>query len=104
MGRITDLSARKLTTRDGISEAIASIVQRAALPVHPGERVKSLINRSSKRLRIPYGQAKRLWYREIKNIPAHVAMALLEYDRRTEDLNRQRAEIEAQLERLGSGP
>lgn len=61
-----------------IQEEISNLLRALADPVTAGESVKACIRRASMRAGLPYGQTKRLWYRERTNIPAHVADAIRE--------------------------
>ena len=60
-------------TSEEIQEEIARLLRRLADPVQAGESVKACIRRASTRAGLPYGQTKRLWYREWRNIPAYMA-------------------------------
>lgn len=73
-------------TAEDIREEIARLLKRLADPVTAGESVKACIRRASMRAGLNYGQAKRLWYRETRNIPAFMADAIreraIEHDRK----------------------
>jgi hypothetical protein len=60
-------------TSEDIQNEIARLLRRLADPVTAGESVKACIRRASTRAGLPYGQTKRLWYREWRDIPAFVA-------------------------------
>lgn len=60
-------------TAEGVQAEISALLKRLADPVTAGESVKSCIRLASMRAGIPYNQTKKLWYREIRNIPAFVA-------------------------------
>lgn len=60
-------------TAEHVQDEICSLLRRLADPVVAGESVKACIRRASTRAGIPYGQTKRLWYREWATIPAFVA-------------------------------
>lgn len=60
-------------TAEQVQDEIAKLLRRLADPVVAGESVKACIRRASTRAGIPYGQTKRLWYREWSAIPAFVA-------------------------------
>lgn len=68
-------SARRemVSTSEQIQDEISALLRRLADPVTAGESVKACIRRASMRAALPYGQAKRLWYREWREIPAFVA-------------------------------
>jgi hypothetical protein len=73
-------------TSEQIQDEISALLRRLADPVTAGESVKACIRRASQRAGLPYGQAKRAWYREWRNIPAYVADEIREraaiHDRR----------------------
>jgi hypothetical protein len=73
-------------TSEQVQDEISKLLRRLADPVEAGESVKACIRRASVRAGLPYGQAKRAWYKEWRNIPAHVADEIREraaiYDRR----------------------
>ena len=61
-----------------VQDEIARLLRQLADPVKAGESVKACIRRASMRSGLNYSQAKKLWYSEIKNIPAHIADHLRE--------------------------
>lgn len=65
-------------TPEQVQDEIARLLRQLADPVEAGESVKALIRRASTRAGIPYGQAKRAWYKEWRTIPAHVADGIRE--------------------------
>ena len=73
-------------TAEDIQDEISRLLRRLADPVQAGESVKACIRRASQRAGLPYGQGKRLWYRETRNIPAFLADEIREraaaHDRR----------------------
>jgi hypothetical protein len=74
MGGFVIREERKLVrTAEEIQDEIARLLRRLADPVVAGESVKACIRRASQRAGLPYGQTKRLWYREWRDIPAFVA-------------------------------
>jgi hypothetical protein len=81
-------SARREMVRSSeqIQDEISALLRRLADPVQAGESVKVCIRRASQRAGLPYGQVKRAWYKEWRNIPAHVADEIREraaiHDRR----------------------
>ena len=60
-------------TPEAVADEMSTIVRQASEPIGAGETVGALIRRASRRLQINYGRCKRLWYREILQIPAHEA-------------------------------
>lgn len=62
-----------MRTAEQVQDEISNLLKKLADPVTAGESVKACIRRASQRAGIPYSQAKRGWYREWINIPAHVA-------------------------------
>jgi hypothetical protein len=73
-------------TSEDIQNEISALLRRLADPVTAGESVKACIRRASQRAGLSYGQTKRCWYKEMRNIPAHVADEIREraaaHDRR----------------------
>jgi hypothetical protein len=69
------LSARRemVRTSEQVQDEISKLLRRLADPVEAGESVKACIRRASMRAGLSYGQTKRCWYKEMRNIPAHVA-------------------------------
>lgn len=63
----------KMSTADSVQDEMSNLLRHLADPVTAGESVKACIRRASLRAGLPYGQAKRLWYREWREIPAFVA-------------------------------
>jgi len=87
MGGFVIREERKLVrTAEEIQDEIARLLRRLADPVVAGESVKACIRRASTRAGLSYGQTKRCWYKEMRNIPAHVADEIREraaaHDRR----------------------
>jgi hypothetical protein len=62
-----------MKTSEQIQDEISALLKRLADPVTAGESVKACIRRASTRAGLPYGQAKRIWYREWREIPAFMA-------------------------------
>lgn len=62
-----------MTTAESIQDEISSLLRQLASPTEPGESVKSCIRRAAHRSGLTFNQARHGWYREWKNIPAHVA-------------------------------
>lgn len=60
-------------TAEQVQDEIARLLKQLADPVVAGESVKMCIRRASTRAGLPYGQTKRLWYREWRDIPAFMA-------------------------------
>jgi hypothetical protein len=88
-------------TAEGINEHLHGIVRRAALPVTAGELIAQQIDRAARRLGISRGLVKRLWYREQRSVPAHVALELLEFDRRTAGLRGELERLQGELDAFG---
>lgn len=63
----------KMSTAETVQTEMADLLRRLADPVTAGDSVKACIRRASIRAGLPYGQAKRLWYREWHDIPAFIA-------------------------------
>jgi hypothetical protein len=72
------------------------------LPVSGGELIAQQIDRAARRLGVPRGLVKRLWYREQRCVPAHVALALLAFDRESAALRERMETLRAELDALRS--
>lgn len=57
-------------------EEAALLVRQAAEPARIGEGVSAQIMRAARNLDLPYGRAKRLWYREVRCLSANDFKAL----------------------------
>ena len=100
--RFTDWGGREggrcgMYTAEAVADRMQQVVRRAAEPVTAGERVTGRIERAARRLGLTRTQVKRLWYREQRSVPAHVALWLLEFDRRA---SRQDDELQALKARI----
>jgi hypothetical protein len=84
-----------LRTAADVAEQLSEVVRRAAWPIDPGELISQQIRRAARRLGLHPNLAKRLWYREQRVIPAHLALNLLDFDRRA-------AEVRARLDALNA--
>lgn len=62
-----------MTTAEQVQDEISTLLKRLADPVTAGESVKACIRRAATRSGLPFNQAKRLWYREMRSIPAYLA-------------------------------
>lgn len=87
-------------TAEGVSDVLADAVRRAAEPVLPGELISQQIDRAARRVHLPRGLVKKLWYREQRSVPAHIALSLLAFDRRTEQLRQEIEHLQSQLDAL----
>lgn len=56
-----------------VNDEISALLKRLAEPVEAGDNVKACIRRAAERSGLTFNQARHGWYREWKNIPAHVA-------------------------------
>ena len=56
-----------------VQDELSTLLTRLAEPVEAGDNVKSCIRRAAERSGLTFNQARHGWYREWKNIPAHVA-------------------------------
>lgn len=92
-----------MRTADQVQDEMSALLRRLADPGVAGESVKACIRRASMRAGLTYGQTKKLWYRETRNIPAYVADELREKAVRHErDLRR--AAFTALVEMQASDP
>lgn len=87
-------------TAEAVADELSGVVRRAAEPIDAGDLVTEQIRRAARRLGLPWGQVKRLWYRECRTIPAHIALWLLEYDRRAELLHGELEELRVRIAAL----
>ena len=63
--------AEKFSARH-VQDEVSRFLKRLADPATADDRTKQLIWRASQRVGLPYGATKRLWYREVQDIPAHI--------------------------------
>lgn len=69
---------KQMRTAESVQQEISGLLRQLASPVVAGESVKTCIRRASMRSGLPYGQVKRAWYREWREIPAHIADTIRE--------------------------
>ena len=62
-----------MTTAEQVQDEISALLRQLASPSEPGESVKACIRRAARNSGLTFNQARHGWYREWKNIPAHVA-------------------------------
>lgn len=86
-----------MSSIDGIADEMQVRVRRLAIPGEPGESIKSVLGRVSRRAGVSVNEAKRLWYREWRRVPADIADRIREAQARHEQ--RIAREIEAQKAR-----
>lgn len=65
-------------TAEQVQQEISSLLRQLSEPVVAGESIKTCIRRASMRAGLSFGQTKRMWYAEVKSIPAHIADQLRE--------------------------
>ena len=63
----------KLSAVETVRVEMSGRVRSLASPASPGESVKACIRRVSMRTGLGFGQVRRLWYREWRVVPAHIA-------------------------------
>lgn len=61
---------------NAVAEQLSLDVRRACEPCEPDEHINQRIRRSARRLRVPESVAKRLWYREMRRIPADLYLSI----------------------------
>lgn len=82
---------------DSVADEMQARVRRLAFPGEPGESIKSVLGRVARRSGVTFNEAKRLWYREWRRVPADIADRIREaQDRHEQQIAR---EIEAQKAR-----
>ncbi len=86
-----------MTSIDSIADEMHVRVRRLAYPAEPGESIKAVLGRVARRSGVTFNEAKRLWYREWRRVPADIADKIREAQERHED--RIFKEIEAQKAR-----
>lgn len=64
---------KQVFSADAIAREMQAHMRTLAMPSVPGEGVKAAVSRAARRVGIPYGQARRLWYGEFQEIPAYLA-------------------------------
>jgi len=85
-------------TADQVRENMRAIVREAAEPIAPDDTIKARIRRAARRLGLPFGRAKRLWYGEAAQI---VAEEYLNANNKIHHRRMQRAaELRRELETL----
>jgi uncharacterized protein YbaR (Trm112 family) len=92
-----------MRTADQIQDEISALLRHLADPAVAGESVKACIRRAATRAGLTYGQTKKLWYKETKNIPAFLADELRERSTR-HDRELRRAAFHALVEMQQSDP
>lgn len=74
--RMTDcLSAEKdnVSAVEVVQSEMQGRVRLLAMPSEPGESVKACVRRVARATGLSFGQIRRLWYREWRVVPAHIA-------------------------------
>ena len=61
---------------NAVAEQLSLDVRWACEPCEPDEHISQRIRRSARRLRVPESVAKRLWYREMRRIPADLYLSI----------------------------
>lgn len=62
-----------MTSAEKVQDEISALLRQLASPSEPGESVKACIRRAARNSGLTFNQARHGWYREWKNIPAHIA-------------------------------
>ena len=79
-------NARKtVSSIDSIADEMQFRVKRLAYPGEPGESIKSVLGRVARRSGVTFNEAKRLWYREWRRIPADIADKIREAERKHDE-------------------
>lgn len=82
-----------MSSIDGIADEMQERVRRLAFPGEPGESIKAVLGRVARRSGVTFSEAKRLWYREWRRVPADIADKIREAQRKHEE--RTSRELEA---------
>lgn len=79
-----------MSSIDGIADEMQVRVRRIAFPGEPGESIKSVLGRVARKTGLSFSEAKRIWYREWRRVPADIADRIREaQDRHEEQLARE---------------
>jgi hypothetical protein len=80
---------QRMVTAEAVAEELQGRVKALAFPGQPGESVKACLNRVAREAGLTTSEAKRIWYREMLRIPAHLAdrirTAAKEHDRKLDE-------------------
>lgn len=90
------ISFRDILMSDVTAETAMNMAQTIIDDAGEGETVKARLRTAARNLGVPYGFVKRVRYREIKTIPAHVFFQL--QDKYADVLERRERQLTAQLE------
>lgn len=86
-----------MSTVELIADEMQARVRRLAFAGEPGESIKAVLGRVARRSGVTLNEAKRLWYREWRRVPADIADRIREAQDRHEQRIAQ--ELEAQRAR-----
>lgn len=81
-----------MSTAELVASELQAKVKRLAFPAMPGESIKGCLNRVARRAGVSHTEAKRIWYREWRRVPADVA------DRIRDAWERHERQIDKELE------
>lgn len=90
------ISFRDVLMSDITADSALDMAQTIIDDAGEGETVKARLRAAARNLGVPYGFVKRVRYREIKTIPAHVFLQL--QDKYADVLERRERQLTAQLE------
>lgn len=71
--KISQGARKPMSTAECVADELQGKVKRLAFPAQPGESIKGCLNRVARRAGVTTTEAKRLWYREWRRVPADVA-------------------------------
>lgn len=74
-----------MSSIDGIADEMQERVRQIAFPGEPGESIKAVLGRVARRSGVTFNEAKRLWYREWRRVPADIADKIREAQRKHEE-------------------
>lgn len=90
-----------MVTAEAVAEELQGRVKALAFPGQPGESVKACLNRVAREAGLTASEAKRIWYREMLRIPAHLADRIrTAAERHERTLDQRISEARARQDRL----
>lgn len=75
---------KPVSSIDSVADEMQVRVRRLAFPGEPGESIKAVLGRVARRSGVTFNEAKRLWYREWRRVPADIADKIREAQRKHE--------------------
>lgn len=82
--KINPNERKAVSSIDSVADEMQTRIKRLAFPGQPGESIKSVLGRVARRSGVSFSEAKRLWYREWRRVPADIADKIREAEDRHE--------------------